>query len=313
VRCELLTATNPNEMVRIADEELPALIEELEARGDDAMLAKAHMAMFTAHWMRSNARRSAQARAAAVEHARRSGDQALLSESLMWHAAPLIYGPTDRDTAARWADETEAAAETPLMTASVGMVRAHVALMDGDFDEARRQMRMADDAFGALGYELLRSASGQFYAQIEIAAGNPAEAVRTARESWDYGGSLGDTSYRPTTGAWLATALLEGGKPDEAEAMALEVDEMSAEADIVNFAMTRGVRARVAAQRGDRERAEALAREGIDFALETDFTLVHGYAYEALLKVAPEDIEARERMLECFAIKGFKPGLQAYS
>jgi class 3 adenylate cyclase len=313
VRCELLTAIDPDEMLRIADEELPSLIEQLEVRGDDATLAKAHMAMFTAHWMRSNAGRAAQARAAAVEHARRSGDQALLSEALMWQAGPIIYGPTDRDTAARWADDAQAAAETPLMTASIGLVRSHVALMDGDFDESHRQMQIADDGFGALGYELLRSATGQFYAQIELAAGNPAEAVRAARESYEYGGSLGDTSYRSTTGAWLAAALLEDGKPDEAEAMAFEAEEMSADGDVVNFAMTRGVRARVAALRGDRGRAEALAREGIEFALQTDFTLVQGYAYEALLEVVPDDEQARERMLECFAIKGYKPGLQAYS
>jgi ATP/maltotriose-dependent transcriptional regulator MalT len=289
------------------------MIAQLEAEGDHATLARAYMAMFTSYWMRSNAARSTQARSAAVEHARQSGDQALLTEALMWHAGPLIYGPTDRDTAARWADEAEVEAETPLMAASVGMVRSHVALMDGEFDEARRQMELADEAFAALGYELLRSASGQFYAQIAIAAGDTAEAVRAARESWEHGGALGDTSYRPTTGAWLAAALLADGRPDEAEDIALEAEAMSAEVDVVNFAITRGVRARIAALRGDPERAEALAREGIGFALETDFPIMHALAYEALLYVAPDDAEARERMLECFRIKGYRPGLQAYS
>jgi ATP/maltotriose-dependent transcriptional regulator MalT len=185
--------------------------------------------------------------------------------------------------------------------------------MDGDFAESRRQMQIADDAFGAMGYELLRSASGQFYAQIELAAGDPAEAERLARKYYEIGGALGDTSYRPTTGAHLAAALAAGGQLDEAELVANEVDEMSADADVVNFAMTRAARAQVAAARGDRERAKELAREGIAFALQTDFILWHGLAYAALVNVDPDDADARERMLECFRIKGYKPGLQAYS
>jgi class 3 adenylate cyclase len=314
VRCELLAATNPNEMMRIADAELPALVADLHTRGDDAMLARAYMALFTASWMRSNARVAADARASAVHHARRSGDQGLLTEARMWQAGPLIYGPTDRDTAAQWAHNTERDdGDSPMTMAGVAMVRSHVALMDGDFAEARRQMAIADDSFGALGFELLRSASGQFYAQIALAAGNPAEAARIAREFWDYGGTLGDTSYRPTTGAHLAVSLAADGRHDEALAIADEVDAMSADADVVNFAMTRAVRARAAAASGDLEQARRLAREGVDFALRTDFVLSHGFAYEALLEIDPDDANARERMLECFRIKSYKPGIQAYS
>jgi hypothetical protein len=213
--------------------------------------------------------------------------------------------PTDRDTAARWADESETTgADSPMTNAGVAMVRSHVALMDGDFAESRRQMQIADEAFGAIGYELLRSATGQFYAQIELAAGNPGEAARLARTYYEIGGSLGDTSYRPTTGAHLAAALVADGQL---------VDAMSADADVINFVMTRGARARVAEARGDRERAKELAREGVDFALRTDFVLWHGYAYEVLFAVDPNDAEARERMLEAFQIKGYQPGLQAYS
>jgi class 3 adenylate cyclase len=313
-RCELLTATNPNEMLRIADEELPALIEELEGRGDDATLARAYMVLFNARWMCSHAQEAATARASAVEHARRSGDEGLLSEASMWQAGPLIYGPTDRDTAALWADESEkTGADSPMTNAGVAMVRSHVALMDGDFAESRRQMEIADEAFAALGFELLRSSSGQIYSLIELAAGDAHEAARVARASYEAGGALGDTSYRPTTGAHLAMALAACGQLDEAEAVADEVDAMSADADLINFVMTRAARARVAAARGDRERAMQLACEGIDFALQTDFTLWQGYAYETLVNIDPDDSEARERMLEAFRLKGYQPGLQAYS
>jgi hypothetical protein len=77
--------------------------------------------------------------------------------------------------------------------------------------------------------------------------------------------------------------------------------------------MTRAVRARAAAASGDLEQARRLAREGVEFALRTDFVLWHGFAYEALLGIDPDDDETRERMLECFRIKGYKPGIHAYS
>jgi tetratricopeptide (TPR) repeat protein len=185
--------------------------------------------------------------------------------------------------------------------------------MDGDFAEARRQLSISDEALASVGFELQRSASGQFSALIEMAAGDAAEAERLARASWNHGGELGDTSYRSTTGGHLARALAALGRYDEALAIADEVDAMSADADVINFAMTRGVRAEAAAARGDAERARQLAREGVEFALQTDFPIIHAFAYEVLYKVDPENTDARERLLECFRIKGFKPGLQAYS
>ena len=313
-RFELLIRTNPNQMMRMADEELPALIAELEARGDDANLGRAYMALCNFHWMRSRALLASEAREAAMRHAQRAGDAAVLSDARALGAGAVIFGPADRDTVQRWIEEAERDGDDlPLTTARIALARLHAALMDGDFAEARRQLTIEDEAFVTVGFELVHSATGQFAALIELAAGDAAAAERLARESWDYGGKLGDTSYRPTTGAQLARALTAGGRYDEALAIADEVDAMSADDDILNFAMTRGVRAEAAAARGDAERAKQLAHEGIEFALQTDFPMFHAFAYEVLHKVDPGDTEARERMLECFRIKGYKPGLQAYS
>jgi tetratricopeptide (TPR) repeat protein len=313
-RCELLLRTNPNEMMRIADEELPPMIEDLEARGDDATLAKAHMTLVHAHWTRGRSVLATEAREAAIRHAQRAGDAAVLSEARLLGAGAVISGPIGRDAAQRWIDDIEQEAhDSPTRTARVALVRLHMALMDGDFEEARRQLAIELEAIGSVGFEVMISGGGQFAALIEMAAGNAAEAERRARESWEHGGRLGDTSFRSTTGGHLARALVALGRYDEALAIADEVDAMSADDDIVNFVMTRGVRAEAAAARGETERAKQLAREGIEFALQTDFPLFQGFAYEVLHKVDPGDTEARERMLECFRIKGYRPGLQAYS
>jgi class 3 adenylate cyclase/tetratricopeptide (TPR) repeat protein len=313
-RYQLLMKTNPNEMMRIADEELPGLIAELKASGDDATLAKAYLALLDAHWMRSQALAASKAREAAIYHAQRAGDTAVVTDARLMGSGQVIFGPASRDAVQRWIDEAERDVDDlPLSVARIALARLHAALMDGDFAEARRQLAIEDGAFVAVGFEVVHSATGQFAALIEMAAGDAEAAERFARESWEYGGQLGDTSFRPTTGGHLARALAALGRYDEALAIADEVDTMSADDDVINFVMTRGVRAEAAAAQGDTERAGRLAREGIEFALRTDFPIFQGFAYEVLYKVEPENTDARERMLECFRIKGYQPGLQAYS
>jgi len=87
---------------------------------------------------------------------------------------------------------------------------------------------------------------------------------------------------------------------------------MSAKADVINFAMTRGIRAQRAAAEGHADEAERLAREGIEFAMQTDFPLAHGIAYEALARVTG-DAADRERATACYVAKGYYPGVYVYS
>ena len=94
--------------------------------------------------------------------------------------------------------------------------------------------------------------------------------------------------------------------------MALEAEEISAKADVINFAMTRGIRAQHAAAQGNADEAERLAREGVDFAMQTDFPLAHGVAYEALARVTG-DAADRERATACYVAKGYHPGFYVYS
>ena len=54
---------------------------------------------------------------------------------------------------------------------------------------------------------------------------------------------------------------------------------------MVNFAIGRGLRARIAADRGERTAAEELAGDAVRYALLTDFPIIHGDAYSALAHV----------------------------
>ena len=77
----------------------------------------------------------------------------------------------------------------------------------------------------------------------------------------------------------LARLYHDDGRPDDALALLDEVDEISADEDVINFAISRGLRARIGSERGDLAEAERLAREGLEFALATDFPWTRGDAH----------------------------------
>ena len=90
------------------------------------------------------------------------------------------------------------------------------------------------------------------------------------------------TSFASTTTITLAETLYRRGDAGEAEGLAIKGEELGAEEDVVNFASGRGLRAHIAADRGELADAEQLARSAVGYAYETDFPSVHATAHEAL-------------------------------
>jgi len=97
--------------------------------------------------------------------------------------------------------------------------------------------------------------------------------------------ALSQTSFRSTALLDLARAVYERGDPDEAERLAAEGEALGASEDVVNFAFGQRLRARIASDRGDSTRAEALAREALAYAYRTDFPGLHADAHAALAHV----------------------------
>jgi tetratricopeptide (TPR) repeat protein len=93
---------------------------------------------------------------------------------------------------------------------------------------------------------------------------------------------LGMHSFRSTTLINFGETLYLRGEADEAEKLAIEGEELGASEDVVNFALGRALRARVAADRFEHADAERLAREALENAYKTDFPSVHATAHEAL-------------------------------
>jgi tetratricopeptide (TPR) repeat protein len=96
----------------------------------------------------------------------------------------------------------------------------------------------------------------------ELAAGDLATAESELRESADELAQMGESGIRSTVVAYLARTLCHQGRDREAEQLATESLALSA-GDVINEIVCGGVRARVAAHRGDFETAVALAEAAL--------------------------------------------------
>ena len=89
---------------------------------------------------------------------------------------------------------------------------------------------------------------------------------------------MGEQAFLSTTAAFLARAVFEQERVDEAEELAQLSARLAAAGDLLTQVLWRGVQARVLATRGQLEAAEALAREAVSLAEQTDFVVYRGDA-----------------------------------
>ena len=305
VRITHLMILDPDDAIALAERELPAVLERFRETGDERGLAQAQMARFWVEWLRCHAGPAASAARQAAEHARRAGDRAVLSDALGWLCGTTIHGPADpatmQDTVATAEQEDGGA----YVVVGVEYVRAKLACFEGRFEEARAHNREAERVLAEHGLGLMHAAHGLTAAETELAAETYENAIVLLRRAYDALLAIGDRGFRSTATAYLAQALYATGAVDEAEAAALETEELSGRTDLMNFAMGRGVRARIEADRGELERAEELARSAVAYAFETDFPEIRADALLALahvLRAAERHDEALEAVHQALAI-----------
>jgi ATP/maltotriose-dependent transcriptional regulator MalT len=165
-----------------------------------------------------------------------------------------------------------------------------------------------------VGLETLRHGFSQRTSEVELQSGHPAEAVAQLQRARDELERLGERAYRSTCIAYLANALYVDGRGDEAEETALAAEAESAEDDVINFAVAHGVRARVAADRGEVETAERLAASAVGYAFRMDMPKPRGDALVAracVLRTIGRLAEAEGVFAEAIAVYERKGELAA--
>ncbi len=313
-RLEWVNNTRPDGVGHHIQSVLPGVLQQLAERGDERGLAKAHMAAFWAHWAVSRARPAAAELRQAADHAARAGDNGLRARALGWQVAALMWGPFDAATVARELETLEREQETgPFLAASVIMLRGELARLHGDLDEALAITNQAKDRFAAIGGYVMVGGSDQLLARIEVLAGRLDRARNLLMRSDALFERVGDRGFRSTTLAMLARVEEMLGHPAAALSAIELCEQIGGQEDVINFAITHAVRARLALAAGEDEAAERWARKAVDSALVTDFTFVLGEAVLTLSSVLRrlgrrEDstVEAR-RALELFQAKGDRP------
>ena len=140
----------------------------------------------------------------------------------------------------------------------------------------------------------------------ELEAGNPSEAVTLLERGRDELERLGERGYRSTCTAMLADALYADGRAGEAEQMASPPSARAERTIASTSQCAYGVRARVAADRGDiREPRRSSPRARIEYAYQMDMPAVRADAQRVrahVARAAGSEAEARTALDEAIAI-----------
>ena len=153
-----------------------------------------------------------------------------------------------------------------------------------------------------------------FLARLELSAGDYLAARAAVLESIEILAAQDERSYRSTRQAELARISELLGDHEAAREALEQAEELGASEDIVNFAITHPVRARLALHDGDRPGAERWARSAVEIADKTDFSMIRADARLELARSSPrlerrnDAIPEASAALELYESKGDRPG-----
>jgi ATP/maltotriose-dependent transcriptional regulator MalT len=247
-------------------------------------LARASFLLVEIDWMACRYASASQTLERVKGHAERSGDRRQEMEALARLAAALVYGPVPADAALeRCATIREQAQDDQRVRAGVLLAEAELSAMLGRFEGVRDRIDQAEAILNDLGLTLMALHSEEVRGAVEMLAGEPAAAERYLRRTYEGLERLGERGFLSTTAAELAQAVYAQGRYEEAEQFAAIGEEAGASDDIATQLPLRGIRAKVAARRGQSAEAEMTARGAVELARGTDALGLHG---EALMDLA---------------------------
>jgi predicted ATPase/DNA-binding SARP family transcriptional activator/class 3 adenylate cyclase len=294
-----------------AKSELEDAIVVFEGAGDHAGLAKAYRLLGWAYGTVYRYREVDAAALRGIEHARLAGDLREERASSTTYAMSALWGPTPvAEAIARCEQVLEVVsgnlAHESVVTAELGVLEA----LRGDYGRARLLAVHAGEMLERLGEGSVLNVARAFLGRIELFAGETDVAERELRREYELLERLGERYYRSSVSALLGEALFAQGRLDEAETLTATAANLAGKDDVEAQMLWRRVRAQVLAQRGDVDRAEALAREALDTARETDSQHAVGEALVVLAEVLEaggrpaEAAAALEEAIALYEVKG---------
>ena len=223
----------------------------------------------------------------AADHARRCGADRQEADSLLWQVSAAIQGPLSVGEGRLLCERIVAESRGRLQVEAAG--RTGLALMnafEGRFEDAREHSAAARSIYGDLGLQLAQVGTGLTAARDRAPLpriGRHAEQV--LREAYDALEAIGETGYRSTFAYELADALYRQDRLEEAERFTQASAQAAAPGDMASQTGWRSIEAMLLARGNQPDEAEALAREALDLARQTDFTEQQGYVLVRLAEV----------------------------
>jgi tetratricopeptide (TPR) repeat protein len=301
----------PEGATRQIREAVERLLPLFRDRGDERGMARTAMLLVDLDWMAAQYRAAEEGLEAVAAHAAAIGDRRQEVLALYRMAAAVLYGPRPvGDALRRCADIRRRAAGDQQVEAGLLQTEAQLTAMAGRFDGVRETIDRAAAILEDLGLSLLAHSGQEVLASVEMLAGDYPAAEAALRRAYETLEGMGERGWLSTVGAELARAIYAQGRFEEAERHAALSQETGASDDVTTLVLARGVRAKVAARRGDLDLALRLAEEMIAAAQPTEYPDLRGDAHADLaevLRLAGRAEEA-ERSLDAavaeFAAKG---------
>ena len=287
-------------------EAVASSVPVLEKAGDDAGLARAARLEMYTQVMLGRLNDAAGSAGRIVEHARRAGDERLVSRSVAPIAYILVHGPVPVPDALIQCRELLAGAQGDRKTEAIlhGAL-AQLLAMNLEFDEARTHYRRGQEILAELGAGIDAHSTSLDSGQVELLAGDAAAAERELRRDYDALEALGETYLRSTIAAMLGAALWELGQLDEADRFAGIARSIADDDDLLSQVLWRATAARVQSIMGDITAAIELAEAGVAAAAPTEEISLRADALLALAFVrtrAGWNDEARAALAEALAL-----------
>ena len=261
---------DPEATEPIVEEEVARVVPELEALQANEGLARAWRLLTQVNFTACRWSAVEDAATRMTEYARLAGDTTLEARFLAAQAMAALYGPTPVAAAEERCRQLLARAGEDRRTHAIILcVQAHLAAMDGRFDQAREAYMKSREVLDELGWRFHAALTSLDSGAVEMLAGDPVAAERELRMDYETLNEMGERDYMPTTAALLAEALYEQSRFGDAESFAQISETFAASEDITSQFLWRCVRAKVAAQRGE-PAAETLVLEALELTEKTE-------------------------------------------
>ena len=282
-----------------AAEQLSALVEQalpvFQTAGDDMALYIAYSALAEVAGMHGQMGAGLDALERALAHARQAGH--LPPQSNAARAYARFFGTTPVSELLAWLDTNEPRAGRDHFLRAY---RAGALAMLGRFDEARAILAEARAELAERGGGVLLANITAFAVWVELWADDPAAAAEFGAAGLRLFEELGELGFLSTAAGFLAQALYALDRLDEADASAARATQLGASDDTVTQMLSRQVRAKVLARRGEYAEAERLAREAVAISAGTDALNWQGDAHADLAEVPARESQPPRRVAAAF-------------